>query len=521
MPGELTGKLIADKYRVDAFLGPAGLGELYRGTNTLLDKPVSISILTGGNGSAQSFFAEAKTAAKVNHPNVLSLVDFGTYDGTSYAVFEAAGGETLAEALRREQRLPVDMSVAIARQIASGLDAAHATRSDAQGPTSNIPSLGSHQNLGPWTSGPGTAGGVIHGNLNPANIVVASTSPDEVAVKIFGFGTANAIDEGTPDPSRFAYLAPEQCSGGEMPDARGDIYSAGAILFEMLAGEPPFRGETPTEVMTRHVDEPPPPLSAFRDDLPPELEPVILKAMAKDPEARYRTAGEFAADLDLAMTGQPTAVAAAADAGEGTNNIWKTAFVVLVGISLLTIGLIYATSVKQTDPATAVQSDANGMPVQPINPATGVEEQNLSNLPPDYTMLGNSNINPALGDSVPGDASNPWLNGNMPPAGAPAIPPGGQVVQVPPGQSPFMMDPNCIPQPSGIYLCPVPVTPTPAPRATASPRNANANTNSAAPPAATPTPQARPTATPARSPANPARTPAPANNRPAPTGDQS
>ena len=490
MPGESTGKLIADKYRVDAYLGPAGLGELYRGTNTLLEKPVSISILTAGQDLAQRFFSEAKAAAKVNHPNVLNLIDFGTHDGHSYAVFESASGETLAEALRREERLPAEMAVEIARQTAAGLSSANSA-------------------------------GIIHGNLTPSNIIVWSPNPGDVSVKVFGFGTANAINEdgGAHDASRFAYLSPEQCSGSETVDARGDVYSLGAILFEMLAGERPFNGETPTEVMMRQIEEPPPPLSAFRQDLPESLEPVILRAMAKDPDLRYQPAHEFAADLGSAMAGQPIA-AAAAPTGENTNNIWKTAFVVLVGISLLTIGLIYATSVKQTDPTTVPQADANGMPVQPINPATGVEEQNLSNLPPDYTMLGNSNVSPGGAvDSVPGDSSNPWLNGGAPPAGAPAIPPGGGTIQVNPGQSPFMMDPNCIPQPSGIYLCPVPVTPTPAPKATPTPRNPNANTNTTTAPAATPTPQTRLSPTPARSPAAPARTPAPANNRPAPTGD--
>lgn len=493
MPGELTGKLIAEKYRVDAYLGPAGLGELYRGINTLLDKPVSISILTAGSDLADRFFSEAKAAAKVDHRNVLNLVDFGTYDGTSYAVYEAANGETLAEALKREERLPADMSVEIARQIAAGLGAAHAA-------------------------------GIVHGNLTPANVLAFSSEPGAASVKVFGFSTANAITDDTAlqDPARFAYLSPEQCSGAEVIDARTDLYSLGVILFEMLAGERPFMGETPTEVMMRHIEEPPPPLSAFRQDLPESLEPVILRALAKDPDARYHTAGEFASDLDLAMAGQPIA-AAAATAGEGTNNIWKTAFVVLVGISLLTFGLIYATSVKQTDPTTVPQADANGMPVQPINPATGIEEQNLSNLPPDYSTLGNSNINPAMVDPVPGgDGYNPWANGGAPPAGAPAIPPGGQVIQVPPGQSPFMMDPNCILQPSGIYLCPVPVTPTPAPKATPTPRTpANANTNTATPPtAATPTPQTRPSPAVDRTPATrPARTPAPANNRPDPNSE--
>src|SRR5687767_13859149 len=164
MAGDSTGKLIADKYRVDAYLGPAGLGELYRGTNTLLDKPVSISILSAGQELAQRFFTEAKAAAKVNHPNVLNLIDFGTHDGNSYAVFEAASGETLAEALGREQRLPVEMAVEIARQAAVGLGAAHAA-------------------------------GVIHGNLTPANVLAYNNDAGSISVKVFGFGTANAIND--------------------------------------------------------------------------------------------------------------------------------------------------------------------------------------------------------------------------------------------------------------------------------------------------------------------------------------
>ena len=276
----------------------------------------------------------------------------------------------------------------------------------------------------------------------------------------------------------------------------------------MLSGSTPFTGGTPTEVMMRHIEEPPPPLSSFRMDLPPTLEPVILKALAKNPEARYETADEFAADLANAVAGQPVAATAAANSG---NNIWKTAFVVLAGISLLTAAMIYLTYTKQTDPTTAAQPDANGMPVQPINPATGVEEQNLSNLPPDYTMF-DANTNTAIPPgTVPGDAGNPWLNGNAPPGGAP-LPPGGSVIQIPPGgTSPFMADSNCIPQPSGILLCTVPITPTPSPRPSATPRvPANANTGTA--PAATPTPQpVRPSPTPA-----PARTPA--VNRPDPNG---
>jgi hypothetical protein len=261
--------------------------------------------------------------------------------------------------------------------------------------------------------------------------------------------------------------------------------------------------------MMRQIEEPPPPLSSFRTDLPAWIEPVILQAMAKNPDARYQTVDAFVHDLANASA-VPTTVAPVAD---GSNNLWKTAFVVLAGISLLTIGLIYMTYSRQTDPTTALQPDANGMPVQPINPATGVEEQNLSSLPPEFSYDANTNTMVPTGGGVPGDAGNPWLNGNNPPPGGPPIGPGGGTIVVPGGNSPFMNDPNCVPQPSGIMLCTVPVTPTPSPRVSPTPRaSANSNTNTGTAPATTPVP-----ARPSPSPARPVSTPA--ANRPDPNGE--
>jgi serine/threonine protein kinase len=464
----LLGKLIADKYRVDEFIGENSFGALYRGTNTLLDKLVAIGI---ANAGSEDFLTRAKAAAKISHPNLLNLNDLGTdSDGTIYAIYDSAPGEPLSEALTREGQLPFEMAIDITRQIGAGLSAAH-------------------------------AGGLVHGDLTPSSVIVTSSEPGRVGMKVFGFGSDNALHDGSTNPARFAYLAPEQCSGAEHADNRGDVYSLGAVLYQALAGSQPFTGETASEVMMRQIEEPPPPLSSFRTDLPAWIEPVILQAMAKNPDARYQSVDAFVNDLSNASV-VPTAVAADA---EGPNNLWKTAFVVLAGISLLTVGLIYMTYSRQTDPTTALQPDANGMPVQPINPATGVEEQNLSSLPPEFSYDANSNTMVPTG-GVPGDAGNPWLNGNAPPGGSP-IAPGGQVIQVPFGGSPFMNDPNCIPQPSGIMLCTVPVTPTPAPRVSPTPRTpANANTNAGTAPAGTPVP-ARPSPTPARTPARPASTP--------------
>lgn len=487
MADGFTGQLIANKYRVEERIATSGLGEFYRGTNELLEKPVAISLLASELAVDRTisgrFFSEAKAAAKINHPNILNLTDFGTdASGVAYAVYEAANGETLHEAMTREGQLPLYMAADIANRIALALAAGHAA-------------------------------GLVHGNLSPTNVIVGGSEPGTIAVKVFSFGTPNAIDDDNADSERFAYLAPEQCAGADSADERGDVYSLGVILFEMLAGSRPFTGTTPTDVMMRQIEEPPPPLSAFRQDLPAGVEPVVLKALAKDPEARYQTAGEFADELKIAAEGG--AVAAAAAVGDSNNNIWKTAFVVLAGVSLLTVALIYATSVKQTDPATALQPDANGMPVQPINPSTGVEEQNLANLPPDYTTF-DANTNTALPPgTVPGDAGNPWLNGGAPPPPG-AFPQGGGTVTVPMGQSPFMQDAGCVMQPSGILLCPVPVTPTPAPKATPTPKSTPAaNANTATTPAATPTPRAAPA--PARSPTATPRTPA--ANRPEAEGE--
>jgi hypothetical protein len=235
----------------------------------------------------------------------------------------------------------------------------------------------------------------------------------------------------------------------------------------------------------------------------------LLKALAKDPELRYQTAGEFADDLARAAAGQPALAAVA-----GTNNIWKTAFLVLAGISLLSVFLIYATSVKQTDPTTVLQPDANGQPVQPINPATGAEEQNLTAMPgmmPE--IVGNSNST-VPGTAPGGDGYNPWATGAPPPGAPPQtyIGPGGQTINIPPGQSPFMQEipAGCTMTPSGLLLCPV--TPTPTPRQSPTPRPpADANT------ATTPVPEVKPTATPARTPVTPAKTPA--ANKPSSTSD--
>jgi serine/threonine-protein kinase len=291
---------------------------------------------------------------------------------------------------------------------------------------------------------------------------------------------------------------------GETAAESADVYSLGALLYRLLAGEVPFVAETPEEATRKFIEEPPPPMSSFREDFQPDLERVILTAMAKNPEMRYQTVSEFSGELSR-FAGDAEMAAAAAP----KHDIWKTAFVVLAGISLLAVAFIYATSVKQTNPTTRLQPDANGQPVQPINPATGIPEQNLASMP-GMVEMSNTNMAVPPGTVPGGDGYDPWKNGGRPPVGAP-LGPGGQVVTIDPNNpSPFMSnDGPCIPQPSGIVLCPVPankaVKPTPTPK------NPAANTNVQTVPGPTPTkPEVKTSPTVEKNPARPTRpTPTP------------
>lgn len=200
--------------------------------------------------------------------------------------------------------------------------------------------------------------------------------------------------------------------------------------------------------------------------------------------------------------------ASAEQPAEKRQDPWKTAFIVLVGIVALSAVLIYSTSSRRTDPTTVLQTDANGQPVQPLSPASGVEEERLAAMPAD--AFANANISTLPGQLPGGDGYDPWARGVQPPPGAP-VGPGGGYVTVPGGGSQFM-PPECILQPSGIYLCPVPVNANTAVRPTPTPRNAAANANVQP----TPTPVAGSTPRATASPATPRATPTPrARNTPA------
>lgn len=393
-------KLIADKYRVGDLIREGETGDLYHGRHEVMDKTVTLKLLPLALGIdarwAKRFIDEARSASAVTHPNLLNINDFGTdAKNATYAVYEAVEGKTLADDMSMKDEAT---AVRLANQIAHAVAEAHEKQ-------------------------------LVHGNICPQNIFLNIDGETQTA-KVYGLGSSATSISRNADPR---YLAPEQLGDYPVTDERSDIYSLGVMLYEMLSGEAPFEGNSAAAVFTKQ-NEPPPPLSAFRNDLNPEIEPIILSAIATDPERRYQKMSAFAEDLDtLAARVGGTTKAVAAVAGDSPKrNIWQTAFVVLAGITLLAGALIYATYTRGTDPTENMQADADSLPVQPLGPATGAQEDGLMRIPdgtsPEELMMTGLNTMTIGGDGMPGgDGYNAWANGGAPPIGGPPanIPPGG------------------------------------------------------------------------------------------------
>jgi serine/threonine protein kinase len=487
MTDQFTGKNLAEKYRIEAVLSDSDLGKVYRGTHLLMNKPVTVKILSPALAVDESivrqFSNEARTTSQITHPNILNVTDFGSdTNGTVYIIFEGIEGENLKEIIGADGKFSAARAVDVTKQIASALSAAHKNN-------------------------------VVHGSLRPQDIVIAKGPEDTETVKVLNFASAGAPGEEDDDEAATGgveYAAPEQYSDSGEADERSDIYSLGVIFYEMLTGHVPFSGEKATEVRLKHAQEPPPPLFSYRQDLPAELELVLLKALAKDPEARYQTAEEFIEALDTIPEAAEGAKAAAAK-----GNIWKTAFIVMVGTMILAAALIYATSSRQTIPTTQLQPDANGIPVQPINPVSGADDSRLMAMPGGVAdiIMSNSNMAMPPGTIPGGDGYNPWGSGIAPPVGAP-LPagPGGQTVTIDPnGGSQFM------PQGDGsVILVPVPVDPnaTPTPGKPVKPTPTPGNPQTVPSPEATPKTTTAPEVKPAKTPAQPRKTPAPEKKTP-------
>jgi serine/threonine protein kinase len=275
-------------YVVREVLGQGGMGTVYLAEHSVIGKKVAIKVLkrdlAGHDSLVARFINEARANAVVRHAGIVDVFDVGTLpSGVPYIVMEYLRGESLAQRLAKSGPLPVEGAATIAWETASAVGAAHAK-------------------------------GIIHRDLKPENLFLARdpTAPEVEKVKVLDFGIAklhadpNQVNTqtgavmGTP-----AYMSPEQCRGAkDEVDQRTDIYSLGAILYEMLVGKPPFEGEAFGDLLLRHMTEPVTPPSSRRADVPASLNATVLRALAKRREERYSSMREFQQGLSEAM-GQP------------------------------------------------------------------------------------------------------------------------------------------------------------------------------------------------------------------------
>ncbi len=273
MPG-----LLAGRYEVGQLLGTGGMAEVFAGRDRMLAREIAIKVPLAASAGDPSFLArfrrEAQAAASLAHPNAVAVYDTGVErTGTGdlpYIVMERVVGCTLREVVRAEAPLPPTRAAKIAADVCGALTAAHRR-------------------------------GLIHRDIKPGNIML---TPDG-RVKVVDFGIAQAAAASTTRTAVVGtarYIAPEQAEGRAV-DARSDLYALGCCLYELLTGQPPFSGPTPVAVASRHVHERPRPLRELAPDVPAYLEAMVMKAMAKRPEDRHRTAAELRADLERAWAG--------------------------------------------------------------------------------------------------------------------------------------------------------------------------------------------------------------------------
>jgi eukaryotic-like serine/threonine-protein kinase len=264
-------RVLSGRYELVHLVARGGMAEVYRAHDRLLDRPVAVKVLfpelSIDRTFVERFRREAQAAANLSHPNIVPVFDWGEDGGTYFIVMEFIDGRPLSSILRTAGPLHPDRAAEIAADVALALDYAHRH-------------------------------GVVHRDIKPGNVLIT----DEGQVKVTDFGIARAIntDESLTQTGAVmgtaTYFSPEQAEGLGV-DARSDIYSLGVVLYEMVAGRPPFVGDSPVAVASKHVREQPPAPRQFNPSIPEDLEAIILKCMTKSPEFRYDTSVDLRIDL--------------------------------------------------------------------------------------------------------------------------------------------------------------------------------------------------------------------------------
>ncbi len=271
----LIGTLFDGRYQILRKLGAGGMANVYLAEDQELGRRVAIKILNDRHANDEQFVErfrrEAKNAAALSHPNIVSIYDRGEAEGTYYIAMEYLDGRSLKELILSRGDPPIAVVVEYTRQILDALRFAHRH-------------------------------GIVHRDIKPHNVLVDG----EGRVKVTDFGIARAgasqMTEAGSIVGTAQYLSPEQARGGDV-DQRSDLYSLGVLMYELLTGEVPFSGDTPVEIAMKHLSRTPEPPSTIRPDVPRELDMVVMRSLAKDPDDRYQNAEEMAADLDRVARG--------------------------------------------------------------------------------------------------------------------------------------------------------------------------------------------------------------------------
>ena len=277
-----TPQHLSDRYELGEILGFGGMSEVHLARDQRLHRDVAIKVLRADLARDPSFYLrfrrEAQNAAALNHPAIVAVYDTGEAETPNgplpYIVMEYVEGVTLRDIVHTDGPMEQRRAIEVIADACQALNF-------------------SHQH------------GIIHRDVKPANIMISKAG----AVKVMDFGIARALADASNVTQTAAvigtaqYLSPEQARG-EKVDARSDVYSLGCVLYEMLTGEPPFVGDSPVAVAYQHVREDPVPPSQRHEGIPPELDAVVLKALAKNPDNRYQTAAEMRADLVKVHSGE-------------------------------------------------------------------------------------------------------------------------------------------------------------------------------------------------------------------------
>src|ERR687888_500799 len=275
----LIGTVFDGRYRIVRKLGAGGMADVYLAEDQELARRVAIKLPTDRHAAdgqfIERFRREAKNAAGLSHPNIVSIYDRGTAEGTYYIAMEYLDGRSLKELIVGRGPAPIKVAVEYTRQILGAIGFAHRH-------------------------------GIVHRDIKPHNVLV---SP-EGRLKVTDFGIARAgasqMTEVGSIIGTAQYLSPEQARGSPV-DQTSDLYSVGVVLYEMLTGQVPFTGDTPLEIAMKHLSEVPTPPSELRPEVPHDLDLVVLRALAKDPSERYQNAEEMDTDLAQVAEGLPVA----------------------------------------------------------------------------------------------------------------------------------------------------------------------------------------------------------------------